>query len=133
MKRLTEYLDTLIPAELYIERELLNLEPYGIRFRHGMLTSIRTDERPYPSYGRCAAINLMSKRQLAQAALNLGRQLVLDDPTSEELLVPGYEIVNACWRLFRPLTVSAKPPSDMGRTAEEKALFDIDALRRYGY
>lgn len=130
---LTDYLSTLGPAELYAPEVLDELQRFGIFHDGGVLTSRRTDERPYPSFGRCASVRLMTKRQLTQAALKLGRRLDIDDPQSDVLLAPGYEIVTACWRLLRPVVEGAAPPSALGKTAEEKALFDLIALRRYGY
>lgn len=130
---LTDWLARLKANELYPDPLLEELEQFGIRYRDGMLTSIRTDETPYPSFGRCTEVHRMSQRELAQAALQMRRRLVLDEPESDTLLTPGYEVVTACWRLLRPITTGPTPPSSVATTAAERMLFDLEALRRYGY
>lgn len=131
--RLTDWLERVDPSALYPEDIFEELRQFGIAYKTGMLTSTRMDERPYPSFGRCSHVPLMTERELAQAALKLGKSLELDTKDNDVLLTPGYMIITAVWGLFRPLTVGESPPSSLGRTPEEKALFDLDALRRYGY
>lgn len=124
----SEWLLGIRADALYREAKLLRLHECGIGYADGMLTSHIQVGHPYPTYGRLSEVPLMTPRE---AIAKYGARLK-SDSRSEDLMVIGFEVGTAVWRLVRDITDTA-PPSKWVDDWDEKLQRDIAAIKGYGY
>lgn len=125
----TEWLKSVDATSLYRESTLLKLRSCSIRYDGGILTSCLqegTEKSPYSTYGRIASVNLTTVGEERTKGANVAG----DD---DDVIVYGYEIAAALWRLLRPITVEGPPSDWIKYDLQNKLRRDVASLQRYGY